>query len=128
MFSRYSPGALESKFDFMKKFLLVTSAIVAANPALAADLAYKAPPIAAPVAMTWTGCHVGGHIGAGADRLNYSDPGTFVPGTGPAQGVVQNFAPIGASFTATGQPAFLGGVQAGCDYQFDNHWVIGIGT
>jgi outer membrane immunogenic protein len=75
------------------------------------------------VPATWTGCHVGGHIGAATDSVNYSDPGTQVP----ALGLTQNFAPAGSSFDGTGQPAFLGGVQAGCDYQFDNHLVIGIG-
>ena len=105
----------------MKKFLLVTSAIVAAGPAFAADLPLKAPPMAVPA--TWTGCHVGGHIGAATDRSNYSDPGTLVP----ALGMTQNYAPLGSAFDATGNPGFLGGVQAGCDYQFDNHFVIGIG-
>ena len=111
----------------MKKFLLVSSALVASGPALSADLSYKAPPMAAPAPFIWSGCHVGGHIGSGTDRVRYSDPGTFVPGNGIVQGVVQNFAPAGQSFTADGQPAFLGGVQAGCDYQFDSHWVVGIG-
>jgi hypothetical protein len=63
----------------MKKFLLLSSAIVAAGPALAADLPTKAPPMAAPVPYTWTGCHVGGHIGAGWDHTTYSDPGTLAP-------------------------------------------------
>ncbi|SHN81705.1 outer membrane protein [Bradyrhizobium erythrophlei] len=111
----------------MKKLLLVSSALVAAGPAFAADLPLKAPPMALPVLTIWSSCHVGGHIGSGADRVNYSDPGTFVPGSGVVQGITQNFAPAGAPFSASGQPAFLGGVQAGCDYQFDNHWVIGIG-
>jgi outer membrane immunogenic protein len=112
----------------MKKFLFVTSAIVATSPVFAADLPFKAPPVAA-APFTWTGCHVGGHIGAATDRVNYSDPGTVLPPSGPIPNgaFVQNFAPLGASFTATGQPTFLGGVQAGCDYQFDNHLVIGIG-
>jgi outer membrane immunogenic protein len=113
----------------MKKFLLVTSAIVAAGPVFAADLPLKAPPMAAVAPFTLSGCHVGGHIGGATDRVNYSDPGTMVPpgGVFPVGGVNQNFAPLGASFTTTGQPTFLGGVQAGCDYQFDNHLVIGIG-
>jgi outer membrane immunogenic protein len=113
----------------MKKILLVSSAIVAAGPAFAADLPYKAPPMAAPLPAIWSGCHVGGHIGAGSDRVNYSDPGTVLPPGGlfPNGTVAQNFAPAGAPFTANGQPAFLGGVQAGCDYQFDTHWVVGIG-
>lgn len=108
----------------MKKLLLLSSAIVAAGPALAADLPMKARPMAAPVPYTWTGCHVGGHIGAGWDHTTYSDPGTIAP---PFVAPVQNFAPAGASFSGDSQAAFLGGVQAGCDYQFANHWVIGFG-
>ena len=105
----------------MKKLLLLSSAIVAAGPALAADLPMKAPPVAVP--YTWTGCHVGGHIGGAWDRTNYSDPGSV----NPPFGLVQNFAPPGSAFSANSEGAFLGGVQAGCDYQFANHWVIGFG-
>jgi outer membrane immunogenic protein len=117
----------------MKKLLLLSSAIVAAGPALAADLParmpVKAPPMAAAVPYTWTGCHVGGHIGAAWDRTRYSDPGTFLAPAPPfiAGGLNQNFAPAGASFSTNGDGAVLGGVQAGCDYQFASHWVIGIG-
>ena len=107
----------------MKKLLLLSSAIVVSGPALAADLAVKAPPIVAAVPYTWTGCHVGGHLGAGWDRTRYSDPGTSVPIVGAGQ----NFAPAGGAFSANGGAAFLGGVQAGCDYQFASNWVIGIG-
>jgi outer membrane immunogenic protein len=112
----------------MKKFLLLSSAIVAAGPALAADLPVKAPPIAAAVPYTWTGCHVGGHVGGAWDRTTYSDPGTLAPPFfGGAPVLTQNFANPGQSFSANSQGAFLGGVQAGCDYEFASHWVIGIG-
>jgi outer membrane immunogenic protein len=114
----------------MKKFLLLSSAIVAAGPALAADLPVKAPPMAAAAPYSWTGCHVGGHIGAGWDRTTYSDPGTFVAVALPpflAAGLNQNFANPGQAFNANSQAGFLGGVQAGCDYQFANRWVVGIG-
>jgi outer membrane immunogenic protein len=112
----------------MKKFLLLSSAIVAAGPALAADLPVKAPPIAAAVPYTWTGCHVGGHVGGAWDRTTYSDPGTLAPPIfGGAPILTQNFANPGQSFSANSQGAFLGGVQAGCDYEFASHWVIGIG-
>jgi outer membrane immunogenic protein len=111
----------------MKKLLLLSSAIVAAGPALAADLSVKAPPMAAAVPYSWTGCHVGGHIGAGWDRTTYSDPGTLSPLLLGGTGIIQNFAPAGASFSSNGDGAVLGGVQAGCDYQFASHWVIGFG-
>jgi outer membrane immunogenic protein len=113
----------------MKKLLLLSSAIVAAGPALAADLPAKAPPMAAPVPYSWTGCHVGGHVGAGWDHTTYSDPGTLIPAVPPflPAGLNQNFANLGQAFSANSQAAFLGGVQAGCDYQFASHWVLGIG-
>ena len=111
----------------MQRLLLLSSAIVAAGPAIAADLPVKAPPMAAAVPYTWTGCHVGGHIGAGWDHTTYSDPGTLSPLLFGGTGINQNFANPGQAFSANSQGAFLGGVQAGCDYQFASHWVIGIG-
>ena len=111
----------------MKKLLLLSSAIVAAGPALAADLPMKAPPMAAAVPYSWTGCHVGGHIGGAWDRTTYSDPGTLSPLFFGGTGIVQNFAPAGQSFSTDSGGKFLGGVQAGCDYQFASHWVIGFG-
>ncbi len=67
----------------MKKLLLLSSAIVAAGPALAADLPMKAPPMAAAVPYSWTGCHVGGHIGGAWDRTTYTfrTPARFSPTT-----------------------------------------------
>jgi outer membrane immunogenic protein len=112
----------------MKKLLLLSSALVAAGPALAADLPVKASPMAAPAPYSWTGCHVGGHVGAGWDRTTYSDPGTVAPPFfGGAPVLTQNFANLGQEFSVNSQGAFLGGVQAGCDYQFASNWVIGIG-
>jgi outer membrane immunogenic protein len=88
----------------------------------------KALPMAAAVPYSWTGCHVGGHIGGAWDRTTYSDPGTVVQPFPPfLTSPHQNFAGPGQGFSANSQGAFLGGVQAGCDYQFASHWVIGIG-
>jgi outer membrane immunogenic protein len=94
----------------MKKLLLATVALVALGaPALAADLAArpytKAPPIAAAPIYNWTGFYIGGHIGA---AFNNND--TF-------NGVV----------TGGGDDArFLGGVQAGFDFQVAPNWVLGV--
>jgi len=106
----------------MKKLLLLSSALVVGGQAMAADMPIKAPPPPVPVAYSWTGCHAGGHVGAGWDRTTYSDPGTLLAGA-----PVQNFSPVDTAFSVKSGPRFLGGVQAGCDYQFDNRWVIGIG-
>jgi len=90
----------------MKKFLLATVALVALGatvPALAADLpartAYtKAPAYVAPL-YNWTGFYIGGHLGG---AFNVSDA-------------------LGGS-----NGRFIGGGQAGFDYQFATNWVLGI--
>jgi outer membrane immunogenic protein len=114
----------------MRKLLLASTALVFAGPALGADLParmpVKAAPIVAAVPYTWTGCYLGGHVGAGWDRTSFSDPGNLNPGVvGPA--VVQTIAPLGSSIGVNSRAGILGGVQGGCDYQFANNWVIGIG-
>jgi outer membrane immunogenic protein len=117
----------------MKKLLLVSSALVFAGPVFAADMPVrmptKAPPPIAAVPYAWTGCYVGGHVGAGWDRSSFSDPGNLTPGLPPfvPASVTQTIAPLGSSIGVNSPAGVLGGVQAGCDYQFANHWVVGIG-
>src|SRR5712675_2654223 len=88
----------------MKKILIGAAALAAfAGPAFAADMPArpytKAPAYTAPaVIYNWTGFYIGGHAGgafAGNNSLQGSDA------------------------------RFLGGVQAGFDYQFAPNWVIG---
>ncbi|NPV20486.1 porin family protein [Bradyrhizobium sp. 81013] len=88
----------------MKVMMGAAAIALAATAAPAADLpiAVKA---AAPVAFTWTGCFVGAHAGGAV-----SDDHTT-----SAQGATVNFSSAG----------FVGGGQAGCDYQFAPTWVIG---
>jgi outer membrane immunogenic protein len=101
----------------MRNLLLGTVAVVAliAGPANAADLAVKAAPVykAPPPVVTyysWTGCYVGGHVGGLWAKKDWTlaapDP-AFALGSHDAD-------------------SWLGGVQAGCDYQFNGGWVIGI--
>jgi outer membrane immunogenic protein len=89
----------------MKKILLATvSLAVLGSSAFAADLqprmyAKAAPaPIPAPI-YNWTGFYIGGHLG-GAFNGNDSLGGT--------------------------NGRFIGGVQAGADFQFAPNWVLGI--
>src|ERR1700736_5852603 len=102
----------------MKKFLLsgvATVAIMVGAPALAADLGarpvYKAAPIAAPVPVfSWTGCHVGAHVGLGWGRHKVREH------------VVESFSGGGhdvgyVSGTLDSSGPIFGG-QVGCDYQF----------
>ncbi len=104
----------------MKRVLLATTALVMAGPAFAADMRMpvKAPAVAAPPAYSWTGWSVGGHIGAGWGQSTWSDP------NGPTNSLV---APPGAEIADPEGGAFLGGVQAGYDYEFASHWLVGAG-
>lgn len=73
----------------------------------------KAPPLQ-PVPVTWSGCYLGGNIGAGWDRFSAGEVGFA--------GVPTPFVDYGSN---TGS-SFIGGGQIGCDYQFASNWVIGI--
>jgi outer membrane immunogenic protein len=96
----------------MKKFLLATVALIALGatvPALAADLGArapynKAPAYAAPI-YNWTGFYVGGHVGGAFSSDN-------------------NFNGLTTGNNSNGR--FLGGLQAGADYQFAPNWVVGL--
>jgi outer membrane immunogenic protein len=90
--------------EMLKVLSGVSILALAATTASAADLALGAP-AAAPVAFTWTGCHVGGHVGGLiSDEIHTSSAG------------------VSADHNAT---AFVGGGQIGCDYQFAPKWVVG---
>jgi outer membrane immunogenic protein len=107
----------------MKRLLLASTALVFGGQASAADLPampVKAP-IAAPAPFSWTSCYIGGHVGAGWGRKDFSDPGFTTP-----FGTFQNFAPPGSSVAVDVGAGFLGGGQVGCDYQFASNWVIGL--
>ena len=91
----------------MKKILLASAAaLIGALPAAAADLGpryyNKAPAYAAPI-YNWTGFYLGAHLG-----------GVF--------GGDYNFNGLAVS---NNDARFMGGVQAGVDWQFAGNWVIG---
>jgi outer membrane immunogenic protein len=89
-----------------------TFAIGAASGADLAARYTKTPAYGAPPAF-WTGCYLGGNIGAGWDRFNAGEVA---------------FAGVPTAFTDFGGnkgSSVIGGGQIGCDYQFAN-WVIGI--
>ena len=95
----------------MKKILFATVAAIAlagAMPAAAADFGarynYNRPPAyAPPTYYAWTGFYVGAHLG-----------GAF--------GGSNNFNGLALS---DNDARFLGGVQAGADWQFYGNWVVG---
>ena len=94
----------------MKKILFAAVAAVAltsAMPAAAADLGArygynKAPAYAAPI-YTWTGFYLGAHLGGAFSGNN-------------------NFNGFALS---NNDARFMGGVQAGADWQFYGNWVVG---
>src|SRR5215471_10722936 len=63
--------------DTMKKALFASVALIALGTGLAsaADLPVKAPPapVYAPPIFSWTGCYIGGNIGAAWARSNWTD-------------------------------------------------------
>ncbi|WP_296577182.1 outer membrane protein [Phreatobacter sp.] len=94
----------------MKKFLLASAAIAAlATGAQAADLGAPRAPIAASVyapAFSWTGFYLGGHVGYGWAQARYTSP------------IVANNGSVNAN-------GFLGGIQAGYNWQMNN-FVFGL--
>jgi outer membrane immunogenic protein len=100
----------------MKK-LLLSMAITAgfAGSALAADMAprtpiYKAPP---PVAQTWSGCYIGAGGGYGMYNVEHSQRDSLT-----GVGLTINETSGGRGWMVTG--------QVGCDYQFNERWVVGV--
>ena len=97
----------------MRTFLLATAAlIVLVGPAISADIRGPVSPIVP--ARSWTGCYVGGH--AGGLWANSTEWIVRTPGG--------DF--FGQSLGGHDLNSWVGGVQAGCDYQFAGGYVIGV--
>ncbi len=101
--------------------LAATAIFGAAQAAAAADLPMKAPVHAAPAAFSWTGCYIGAHGGYGWGR-NRNDFGVAVM-SGPTEELFNTteFGP----FDHNTRGAVLG-AQVGCNYQFQQNWVVGL--
>jgi outer membrane immunogenic protein len=93
----------------MKKLLLGTAVLVAlaGGSAAAADLPVKAPPMVA--GFDWTGPYIGANGGYswGRSETDYRIESSLVP-------------------TSQNLNGWLGGGQAGYNWQVDRHWVFGI--
>jgi outer membrane immunogenic protein len=107
----------------MKSLLGIASSLgIFAGAALAADMPVKAPPLqAGATPPSWSGCYLGGNAGwiGGDDRLTLS-PGSGFPSTVTSDDRTVNthaHEPYGSAFT--------GGVQAGCNLQVGQNWVVG---
>jgi outer membrane immunogenic protein len=95
---------------------IVTSGMAAVAAALiatamnAADLPVKAPPRPVVTGFNWTGCYGGGHVGGLWAHKDWA--------LAPPDAIT----PLGGH----NADSWTAGLQAGCDYQFANRWVIGI--
>jgi outer membrane immunogenic protein len=94
----------------MKKLLTAIAALgLIGTPAFAADMAVKAPPSRPPAPVPvyrWTGCYIGGQVGGGWGRKDFSTDRTFF------------FAQSTGATIRDDTSGFLGGGQVGCDWQF----------
>src|SRR5271169_1300429 len=98
--------------DFMYRHVKLALAgligLGATGVASAADMAVKAMPVAAAPLYDWTGCYLGGNVGGGWTRMDTSR-------------VSQDPAiPAFAVYGRENDSGFLGGGQAGCDFQTGN--------
>jgi outer membrane immunogenic protein len=93
---------------------VAASALLCSGASWAADMPIaKAAPIVA-AGYDWTGLYVGGHIGGGWQEERFTDPAGFVA----MNGLV--FTPpftSGPADQRVNKNSFLGGVQAGANYQ-----------
>ena len=112
----------------MKKHLIVGAALATliGTPALAADMALKAAPAPPAPVWSWTGFYLGGNAGGSWSRSDVDTNvagGTYLVLCGPT------CAPAVGNAASPGfrTNAFIGGVQAGYNYQMNN-MVLGIET
>ncbi|MCR4268996.1 outer membrane protein [Nitratireductor sp. ZSWI3] len=102
----------------MKTTFLAAALLLTAGQALAADpVVYEPAPVPPAVAETydWTGPYIGVFGGLAVGDMEYVARQIFADGNPPPQ---ETDLDISAS-------GFLGGVQAGYDWQFAERWVIG---
>jgi len=101
----------------MNRFLLGSVSLLAifvTHSATAADLGrmpVKAPPVAAPVAYSWSGFYIGGHVGGGWGESERRESPLF-------------FAPQQVN-DHNDLSGFIGGGQVGYNLQF-GQWVLGV--
>jgi outer membrane immunogenic protein len=95
----------------------------AGDRVMAADLppapTYKAPVLAPVAGYNWTGFYVGGNLGGVTEHASGTSDFNDVAGIP----VLNPTNPQSNSFSNT---HFVGGVQAGYNWQFDPRWVLGV--
>jgi outer membrane immunogenic protein len=108
------PPQPSRKFNLLSARVFASTALVAfaSSVAVAADTPVKPP--AAPVAHDWTGCYVGVNGGGGVSGSSFKssvDPGTYL--SNPGDLATASTAGTGSANDSN----FLGGGQAGCNWQ-----------
>jgi outer membrane immunogenic protein len=92
------------------------------TPALAADMAIKAPPPPPAPVYSWTGFYIGANVGGGWGHQNIS----YSPNDPASVGFINSGnAVLGDSFKSSG---VVGGLQLGYNYQFNRSWLVGLET
>jgi outer membrane immunogenic protein len=86
----------------------------ASGIASGADMAVKARPVVAPVVYPWTGCYIGGNVGGGWARIDTTRVSNDAIG------------PAFANYGRENDSSFIGGGQAGCDFQAGSNLVFGV--
>lgn len=104
----------------MQRFAIAVTAVAALSvtPALAADMAVKAPPPAPAPVMTWTGFYIGGNAGGGWADTDWRDNRAV-----PCAGGIG--FPIPGCDIPQHMRSFIGGGQAGVRWQ-TGQWVLGL--
>jgi outer membrane immunogenic protein len=120
-------GPPNPRGNHMKKLFLGCIAVAAfyGAPALAADMAVKAPPMASPLTpiFSWTGFYVGGNAGYGwKDPTVSYTPNDIAAFNGTCGGVFGGTCIPPASFDIGGA---VGGIEAGYNWQFSQQWLLG---
>jgi outer membrane immunogenic protein len=104
-----------------KHWLVALVVAPLAGPAIAADMPVKAPPPAPAAVFSWTGCYIGGNVGA---AFNNSDIVLSPSGGFLAPGFVA-FNPLRTDSFDFSDAALTGGGQIGCNWQ-TARWVFGL--
>jgi outer membrane immunogenic protein len=109
----------------LQHFLVAGCALaVSVFPAVAADMPLKARPLPPAPVFTWAGCYLGGSVGGIWRQTDNVTVGVVDGGSGAAAAAAAGAIPT--AFSA-GSSSFIGGGQAGCNYQAAS-WVLGIET
>ncbi len=103
----------------MKKFLIAGVAVAAfyGAPALAADMAVKAPPPPPAPVYSWSGWYIGGNAGWVGSEGDITNTGTDTAGSGLGTALADGIIPASLSLRNS---EFLGGAQIGYNWQVAN--------